>query len=534
MVFGSGPCLAPASRYQPERQTGPMERNRGQERGATMFRTSSYIILVPLPDDESNVLLVHGYNGAYDLVSRGVADLLRSRQAARPPKPLYGEWRPEPGIAAEVAVADATLDLLAEQGYITDLSPEEEEALFTKVAVRLHERAVRQAPSYIFIPTYDCNLRCPYCYQDHMRSDCSFEHLLRTMRRPMVDRIFAALPRIEERHGLDPAAPRRRSIGFFGGEPLLAGNRPIVEWVLGKAFEAGGADLWAVTNGTELEAYRDLLGPAGIARLQITLDGPPEAHDQRRVYADGAGSYARIAANIAMALELGAAVSVRINVDRGNLAQLPAFADDIVARGWNRHRGFSAYTSPVRPGNGKTDAAATLSSWELDRALTGMRDQYPQLRVLARPDEEMRAPAQRIFDAGSDLVPSLRPSFCGAHDRMYIFDPFGDIYACWEKTGDPSVRLGRVTPEGEVELREDQTQVWRTRTVASNPVCRRCRFALHCGGGCAVLALGQNGRYDSNYCDGFSARFKASLADAYLASVAGSGPAPVAGRICDL
>jgi uncharacterized protein len=499
-----------------------------------MLRTSSYTIFVKLPDNDHDVLLVHGYTGAYDRVSRGVADFLRSREARRQAKPLYGDWSPEPEATGPGAVSDATVENLRAQGYLTELSPEEEETFFARLAVKLHERALRQAPSYIFMPTYDCNLRCSYCYQDHMRSDCSFKHLLRSMRGPMIDRIFAALPRIEERHGLDPAAPRRRNIGLFGGEPLLAANRPIVEHILGKAFEMGEADLWAVTNGTEIDAYRDLLGPAGIARLQITLDGPPSQHDKRRIYADGSGSYERIAANVTMALELGVGVSIRFNVDRGNLGDLPAVADEIVARGWDRCAAFSAYTSPVRAGNGKTDTGTTLSSWDLDRALTVMREEHPNLRVLARPDEGMRAKVRRIFDDSREILPSLRPSFCGAHDRMYIFDPFGDIYACWERTGDPDVRVGHVTPEGDVELRADQIDLWHGRTVASNPVCRRCRFALHCGGGCAILALGQNGAFNSNYCDGFASRFRASVSEAYLEHVSGAGPAVVAQRVCDL
>jgi len=297
-----------------------------------MLRTSSYTIYVNLPDDDRDVLLVHGYTGAYDKVSREVAGFLRSQEAKRSARPLYGEWSSEPETAASGAPSDATLDLLREQGYLTDLSPEDEETFFARLAEKLHQRALHQAPGYIFMPTYDCNLRCSYCYQDHMRSDCGFHHLLRAMGRPMIDRIFAALPRIEERHGLDPAAPRRRNLGLFGGEPLLAANRSAVEHILVRAFEMGEVDLWAVTNGTELDAYRDLLGSAGLARLQITLDGPPVQHDARRIYADGSGSFEKIARNITMALELGVQVSVRLNVDRNNLEQLPRIAGEIVAR----------------------------------------------------------------------------------------------------------------------------------------------------------------------------------------------------------
>jgi uncharacterized protein len=500
-----------------------------------MLRTSSYTIFVDLPGDEATVLLVHGYTAAYDRVPRDIAAFLRRLQARNPAKPLYGEWRPEAASPpAAAAPPEATIARLAEQGYLTELSPEEEETFFAGLAVKLHERALARPPAYVLIPTYDCNLRCSYCFQDHMRTDRSFRHLLASMRPAMIDRIFDALRPFEESLGLTPEAVGRRSLGLFGGEPLLAGNRPIVEAILDRTFALGDADVWAVTNGTELGAFRDLLGPAGIARLQITIDGPPAQHDQRRIYADGAGSYERIAANLDLALARGVLVSVRINVDRHNLDGLPAVADAFSARGWDRHPGFSAYAAPVHPGNGKVASASTFSSWDLDHALTAMRHLHPGLAVLARPDEAMRSRARRLFDQQSDLLPCLRPSFCGAHDRMYIFDPFGDIYACWERTGDPKVRVGRVTPESRVELDAGQVQLWHGRTVASNPVCRRCRYALHCGGGCAVLALGRNGSLASNYCDGFAARFRASVAEAYLASLSGATPAAWSDRVCDL
>ncbi|HEX3525453.1 MAG TPA: radical SAM protein [Thermoanaerobaculia bacterium] len=500
-----------------------------------MLRTSSFTIFVNLSENEHEALLVHGYTGAYDKVSRPIADFLRSRGGKTAAKPLYGSWSEEPGTREPAeAPPDTVIDHLYAQGYLTELSQEQEEAFFERLATRLHQRARQQPPSYIFMPTYDCNLRCSYCYQDHMRSDCSLHHLLRAMKRPMVDRIFAALPKIEALHGGEQGARRRRSFGFFGGEPLLAANRPIVEYILARALEMGEADVWAVSNGTELGAYRGLLGQAGISMVQITLDGTPRQHDQRRIYADGSGSFEKIAAGIDVTLEQGAAVSLRINVDRNNLEDLPAVARELEARGWASHPCFSAYTSPVRAGNEKTDPRGTLSTWDLDRELTRMRTEHPEIEILSRPDEGLRVRARRIFDVGGEILPSLRPSFCGAHDRMYIFDPFGDIYACWERTGDPEVRIGQVLPGGEVELREEQLAIWRERTVASNPVCRRCRYALHCGGGCAVLALGRNGSFNSNYCDGFAARFKASLAESYREHVAGNAPAMLRDKVCDL
>jgi uncharacterized protein len=500
-----------------------------------VIRTSSYTIYVDLPDADGQMLLVHGFTGAYDRVSRRVAGFLRSREARRAPKPLYGEWS-EPSVE-EMEGADPhpeTLQLLEQRGYLTRLSVEDEEELFGRLSERLHERAVRQPPSYVFMPTYDCNLRCSYCFQDHMRTDSNFAHLLRSLRPAMVDRIFQAIPEIEGVHGVKPDAAPKRSFGLFGGEPLLARHRDIVAYLLKKAAEIGEADWWAVTNATELEAYEDLLGPGGIARLQITLDGPSEEHDRRRIAADGSGTFERIAANIDRALGRGAVIQVRLNIDRNNLHELPALARQLVERGWPEKRGFSVYTAPINPSNEQTDQKTTLSSWELDRALTELRREHEEMGVIGRPDEGIRDRSRAIFEGREELLPRLKPSFCGAHTQMYIFDPFGDVYACWEKTGDPGIRIARVTPEGEMEYAYEQTRHWRSRSVASNPVCRRCRYALHCGGGCAVLALGQRGRFHANYCDGFASRFRASVAEAYQAYLSGEAPTLHQERVCDL
>ncbi|MCG8459886.1 MAG: SPASM domain-containing protein, partial [Holophagales bacterium] len=285
---------------------------------------------------------------------------------------------------------------------------------------------------------------------------------------------------------------------------------------------------------TELDAFGDLLGPEGLGQVQVTIDGPPAEHDRRRIYPDGGGSYSRIGRNIDLALERGTRVSVRLNLDRNNLATLPALADDFVARGWVDRPGFSAYTAPINASNDKTDAATTFDSWQLDRALTEMRRTHPSLRHIGRPDEGIRIRAQQLFGGQQELVPQLRPSFCGAHDQMYIFDPFGDIYACWERTGDQNIRIGHVEPAGRVSLRFELHREWRSRSVASNPVCQRCRYALHCGGGCAVLALGSRGKFHANFCDGFASRFRASIAEAYAAHTRGDLPARPADRVCDL
>jgi len=124
-------------------------------------RTSSYTIYVDLPDNSDEMLVVHGYSGAYDKVSRRVATFLRALETTKPPKPLYGTWTPEPPIDGQVtSPSAATLGVLKQRGYLTDLTPQQETEHFSRVATNLHQQSMR--PNYIFMPTYDCNLRCGY------------------------------------------------------------------------------------------------------------------------------------------------------------------------------------------------------------------------------------------------------------------------------------------------------------------------------------------------------------------------------------
>lgn len=497
------------------------------------LRTSSYVIYVDLPDDREEMLLVHGYTGAYDKVSNRVASYLRSLETRKPPKPLYGVWSPEVPVNGYVPPpSEETIRILRRRGYLTNMSVGQEEGFFRTLAEKIHKRNSRRM-TYIFMPSYDCNLRCAYCFQDHMRTNPHYRHLLRTMSKDVVDSIFRGLSEIEALHDLRPGILRHRSVGFFGGEPLLASNLLIIKYIIEAAKALGTASFWAISNATELDSYTEVLTSEGISRIQITLDGPPVEHDKRRIYSDGSGSFAKIARNLSMALDRGVTISVRMNVDRNNLFQLTELAEVIHAHRWDSYKNFSAYAAPIRAENEKVIKSTTMDTWELDEALTELTNQFPILSLIQKLDDGIRLQARRLFRGAENMLPDFRESYCSAHTGMYIFDAFADIYACWERTGDPSIRIGHINENGSLDLDKTQIDMWRSRTVASNPVCSKCRYALSCGGGCAVLALGKTGKYHMNYCDGFASRFRANVARAYVEHKAGVAMTSEASRICD-
>lgn len=497
---------------------------------ARALRTSSYIIYVDLPHNDSEMLLVHGYTGAYDRVSKRVATFVRANEDRRAPKPLYGEWTADPVTESAPDLPEPYIQVLLRRGYLTYLTREEELERFKSIADFLHTKSA--LPSYVLMPTYDCNLRCFYCFQDHMRTDPKFAYLLKRMSHGMVDRIFDAMPQIEATHGIAPDSGFSRPITLFGGEPLLRANRDLIEQILSRAQQGGTQTLSVVTNATDLDAYSDLLGQGGITQLQITLDGVPEEHDQRRVYPDGRGSFATIARNITMALDKDASINIRLNIDRNNVSQLPRLAQIFIDQGWTANSRFLAYTAPIHAGNSKTEREATFSSWELDQALDELRATHPAMEVIHRPDDRLRSRVQSIFASGDH--PGSQATFCGAHNGMYVIDRFGDLYACWERTGNEKIRIGRIAEDSTVEFNEANSRMWRSRTVTANPVCRQCRYALYCGGGCAVLAEGRTGRIDRNFCDGYGFRFRAMVAEAYTDYSTGNAVPAAVGELCDM
>ncbi|MHB8140754.1 MAG: radical SAM protein [Vulcanimicrobiaceae bacterium] len=412
--------------------------------------------------------------------------------------------------------SSSTLATLVKRGYLTEKPRDDEVTFFTSIVSRLHETRRRAAPHFVIMPTYDCNLRCHYCFQDHMRTDPRFHGLLRTMSRDMADRIMAAFPFIEpEYHTYNTTGPLQRQFTFFGGEPLLASSRPIVEYIMRSQQRQCSASFSAITNGTELEAYEDLLGPENLSKLQITIDGPEATHDQRRVYPDRTGSFSGISQNVYLALHKGANLQIRVNVDRNSFDSLIELADMFIDKGWADDPNFHAYLAPIQDYSGLKNAGTRpdfFNYWELSEMLRKLHEREPKTRVFARVDGSLRDRVRAVFKSQGPI--EARTAFCGAHVSMYLFDAFGDIYACWDRTGDRNLRIGTVNEDGTVTI-NGFGESWRSRSVVSNATCRQCRYALHCGGGCAVLAELSSGTMFSNFCSAFGKRFRTAIAEAY-------------------
>jgi len=439
-------------------------------------RASSYIVAVPLPDTD-RVLMFHGYSGAVDIVSSRIAGPLTDSDSSN------GRIRN--------SLSSDTLSHLESRGYLTEKTPEAEQAYVVELGRRVHAVMRKHAsPGFLVVPTYSCNLRCTYCYEKGLQGRGA-SWLEKRLSEEMTEAALEAMARIDAPHR------RQRCMTLYGGEPLQKSNETMIRHLHEKACAKGFRQFSAITNAVDLDHYTDILGKdKGISFLQITIDGPPSVHDGRRFLPDGRGTFEHIVRNIDMAMKQGARISVRINVDRKNANHVNWLKDFFQEREWSQSPLFRAYCSPVHGSICSKHGEEEPSFFQTD-ALTYAVEK----RILAHLSHK-------------EDLPFWRTAFCGSNMAMYLFDPFGDIYPCWEVIGHPEHRIGLYGP-GLLELDPQAIQKWHHRSVVRIRTCRSCPYLFFCGGGCEAFAYRATGKLNQPHCFEFPRHFQKAALNAY-------------------
>ena len=148
--------------------------------------------------------------------------------------------------------------------------------------------------------TERCNSRCITCdYWRHGRADMNLES---------VTRLLPSLARL-----------RTRVVLISGGEPLL---NP--EWAeIAERLRESGLKLWLLTSGLSLAKHARRASQLFDA-ITVSLDGT-----NRETYAAirGLDAFSKVCEGIRAAARSGAAVSVRVTVQRTNYRELPGFVE---------------------------------------------------------------------------------------------------------------------------------------------------------------------------------------------------------------
>ncbi len=428
---------------------------------------SRYLNIVDL---ENSALLFNGVNGCLDEVPQKLAEILRSGDPER-----LG------------ALGSGEIDLLTKRGHLTSLSPAEELERFKEFSAVLHkrqERAIRTG-GIMLLMSYNCNLACKYCYQQEHRP-----HKSRAVMTPeLVENIFE-----KNLSAIIPGAKRKDfSVSFYGGEPFLPANEATIRKALSYTKKYGMKSS-AITNATMVDKMADIFGegPGFVNRVQISLDGCRELHDQSRIPATGEATYDKIVANISMLLKRKTRVSVRLNLDRRTMATIPQLVKDLKERGILGNRYASIYASPLHDNLAAVDATNFLDLAELS-------SQVFDLGIDLEHPVSLRANEMSYLFSLEKGLGLTHTCFCmQTMQRTLVVDPFGDLYACFEEAGYPQFRVGHISEAGvEFFLLHD---TYKTRHIANMDECLKCPVALACGGQCGVRCRAKTGDLFKPYC----------------------------------
>jgi uncharacterized protein len=313
-----------------------------------------------------------------------------------------------------------------------------------------------------------CNLRCVYCYESF-----SVGHMKSELAKGIVNLIRK---RVED--GLEWL-----EIEFFGGEPL--GAWKTVEYLTGNIQEIchqhGVALIGGMTtNSTLLYQDRfDWLVKHGITTFQITLDGPREIHDARRVSLQKTGSFDVIWQRLAMMKASNIPdleVVIRVHFDADSWPSLigeSGFIDTVIDSFLRHDPRFRLHFNPIEKWG--TGGAEGIRFFAKRRDALAARE-----KLLARVSQAGVNPSQVPQLLKETEVGESGHSVCyAASANAFVIRADGTVSKCTVAFNDNRNVVGRITSEGELFIDHQLHTPWIRGLVSGDASALACPARGH-------------------------------------------------------
>ena len=313
------------------------------------------------------------------------------------------------------------------------------------------------APEEIGIDiTQRCNLSCKHCYKDSgasSKSELSTKELFSIIDEASQAGVFC--------------------LYISGGEATC---RPDLFEVVDYAREKGLRSI-VTTNGAYGKDICDKIASAGFVKVQISLDGPKEVHDNIR----GKGSFDKSVSSIKYLKSRG--VSIRIschlcNINVGVVKEMVKLADSL---------GVAIKFSTIRPiGRQQQNAEMKMLSGEnFSRAIKevlSLKKIYPTIQITCDFDKLMANESFFPMPAGGN-------NRCLAAEKTITIDSSGNVYPCSFFTPFPEFNAGNVKKDGFMKIWRSSDIFKRFRARNSSKECTECEhFEKNCLGGCPAIS----------------------------------------------
>ena len=391
-------------------------------------------------------------------------------------------------LRGPIFVVDAEVKDILEKNDVLSLNDEYKEA-FEKSGIIVKDE-LNEQDTYKFIyerskynmvsttlhviTTYKCNLGCIYCYE----GKGELEH--KSMDKKTAECAVQFIKTFTENNN-----SKSLGIELFGGEPLL--NMPInllVVKELSTWCEENDTyfSVNAITNGTlSTEENVEQLAQYKSSFL-VTVDGPKEIHDKRRLYKNGKGTFDDIMEGLYRVRDAGLGIMVRINVDEANKDHIVQFFNFL------KDEGLNNVVISIKPVFNTSAACLSYSFCMPDlEGLKVINDLYSVARSMNFKTE--------------DPVRPLPQGACSAQKMSYFtIDPFLRLFKCailppYEKNAVGTVNMEDASPE----FNHVNIDFMSRDPMVIEP-CNTCKLVPVCRGGCPVEIFETKGTTHSCVC----------------------------------
>jgi len=449
------------------------------------MQQSMFNLRVPLPE-RGEVFLMNTLTDAQLIVTPDIAGLL-DRLSDDPPS-----LAPE-RIDTETREALVTL---TEHGFIVDSRETDRKALdkfFTDTREDTEQLRVT------ILTTLQCNFACDYCFQgDHGDYNKHADKM-------SMETSAQVAAWIDDR--MRELNPKKLSITFFGGEPLI--NLPVLYDLAERAHRSTqqrGIQLviGIITNGLLLsEDVVDRLLPYGLNYVKITLDGDRETHNRMRPLRGGQGTFDRIVDNVRHVAHK-VRIAVGGNFDADSVESYPALLDFLKEQEFSDKLVKVAFKPIIRekqqpkgliPLTVVNTDGKPLSGTCMTAAGSGGSSICDTCSFV---DEQMSHLREETKKRGFPTVDGVHMGPCEIHKKhAYTIGPNGSLYACPGFTGEPTLSTGHI---------DDRKESWRMTAaerfehLAAWHNCGDCAFIPVCAGGCSVASHTELGDMNTPTC----------------------------------
>ena len=334
---------------------------------------------------------------------------------------------------------------------------------------------LQNSVAFVIVLSYDCNLRCKYCYQQ-----CNPNLDRSKMAEENLTKVLGIIEQYQENH-----PEKVIGLELFGGEPLLKENYDDVIRIFDFAADHG-MTVAMTTNGVNLPLYmKDLVIYSGLhMSIATTIDSITENEKTRfssRQDVDASGN--SLLQSIYTLINNEVYVNVGMNIDKHNIDQVESMMAFYRDNGFLGNPYFDIEIARVDDRLFETGYDKMMTDTELIMRLSAM--DLPSSHVNYSFVKSSLFLCRKLDPAFKQMEARQVSNYCWASaplQQVFYIDAQLDVFRCTYTVGRKEYSLFKFS------LEELENYRMPDRTYQQYPRCRTCPIGGYCSGGCALSA----------------------------------------------